>query len=212
MTSRNERSQRAAPAAARLVAAVAVAWASAAVGDTVRTDTPEATVQSLHAGLVAVAEEQGGAALDERYRALEPLVEATHDLPYIAEFAIRRQWRDLDDDERARFVAAFTRLSVTTYASRFAGVGEASFRLEGSEALPQERAEVRTAIARADGTEVPLEYTLQQREDGGWKIINIVADGVSDLALKRAEYQRVLASGSIEDLIRHIDAQTAQLR
>ena len=84
--------------------------------------------------------------------------------------------------------------------------------MQGSDALSPERAEVRTEIARADGTEVPLEYTLQQQEGGGWKIINIIADGVSDLALKRAEYQRVLASGSIEDLIRHIDAQTAQLR
>ena len=37
-------------------------------------------------------------------------------------------------------------------------------------------------------------------------------DGVSDLALKRAEYQRVLSTGSIEDLIRHLDEQTARLQ
>ena len=53
------------------------------------------------------------------------------------------------------------------------------------------------AIVRPDAADVPLEYLLEQRPDG-WKIINIIADGVSDLALKRAEYQRVLGGGTLE--------------
>ena len=51
------------------------------------------------------------------------------------------------------------------------------------------RAQVQTAIVRPGEADIPLEYLLQQK-DGAWRIINIVADGVSDLALKRAEYQR----------------------
>jgi phospholipid transport system substrate-binding protein len=52
---------------------------------------------------------------------------------------------------------------------------------------------------------------MLEQKDGAWRIINIIADGVSDLALKRAEYQRILASGSIEDLIKELEAQTARL-
>jgi phospholipid transport system substrate-binding protein len=52
---------------------------------------------------------------------------------------------------------------------------------------------------------------LLQQRDGRWRIINIIADGVSDLALKRAEYQRVLAAGSIEDLIAELERQAARL-
>ena len=42
-------------------------------------------------------------------------------------------------------------------------------------------------------------------------IINMVADGVSDLAPKRAEYQRVFASGGIEGLIAELEKQTQWL-
>jgi phospholipid transport system substrate-binding protein len=70
---------------------------------------------------------------------------------------------------------------------------------------------VSTAIARTGAADVPLDYVLQHGT-AGWRIINIVADGVSDLALKRAEYQRVLAGGTLDTLIAELEAQTARLR
>jgi phospholipid transport system substrate-binding protein len=57
---------------------------------------------------------------------------------------------------------------------------------------------------------VSLEYLLQPDGDD-WRIINIVADGVSDLALKRAEYQRVFSSAGISGLIAELEQQTERL-
>jgi phospholipid transport system substrate-binding protein len=177
----------------------------------VRTDTPAATITSLQQGLIAVARERPNASLDERYRALEPLIVATHDLPYIAEFALRRQWSTLPEPDRQRFVAAFQRLSVMTYAARFKVVGADTFRaITAAPADAGGRVAVTTAAARAEQPDVSLEYLLQQ-DGGNWRIINIVADGVSDLALKRAEYQRVFASGGIEGLIAELERQTKRL-
>jgi phospholipid transport system substrate-binding protein len=187
-------------------------FATAAAPAEVATDTPVATVASLQRGLVALSQERPKATLDERYAVLAPLVLATHDLPYIAEFALRRQWPTLSEADRSRFVAAFEKLSVMTYAARFVSVGPNTFRPIVQAAAEQGgRANVATAVARADGADVSLEYLLQQTP-AGWQIVNIVADGVSDLALKRAEYQRVLAGGSIETLIAELEAQTERLR
>src|SRR5688572_16050802 len=74
-----------------------------------RTDSPVATIASLQQGLVEAARDKSSAA-EERYEKLEPLIVATHDLPYIAEFALRRQWSSLAAEDRQRFVAAFQRL------------------------------------------------------------------------------------------------------
>jgi phospholipid transport system substrate-binding protein len=173
------------------------------------TDSPAATIETLQLGLIEAA--AGDATIEERYRALEPLIAATHDLPYIAEFALRRQWSGLGEGDRQRFVAAFRRLSVMTYAARFAAVGPGTFR-PIAETPPDSggRAEVTTAVARANMPDVPLQYLLHERPDG-WRIINIVADGVSDLALKRAEYQRVFGNGGIEGLIAELEQQTQRL-
>lgn len=195
------------------MAALAFGAVSAAGVDAqaVRRDTPAATITSLQQGLIAAASEQPGASLDERYRMLEPLIVATHDLAYIAEFALRRQWSTLSDADRQRFVAAFQRLSVMTYAARFKSVGPATFRAVSAAAPDASgRVVVTTAAARADQADVSLEYLLEQ--DGEtWRIINVVADGVSDLALKRAEYQRVFASGGIEGLIAEVEQQAGRL-
>jgi phospholipid transport system substrate-binding protein len=174
------------------------------------TDTPEATIAALHDGLVDLALAEPNTDLQQRYRALEPLIKATHDLPYIAEFALRRQWAELSEPDRARYIAAFERSSIMTYASRFKKVTADTFKDTSAPEVTADRARIMAAIARPNDADVTLDYQLQRRGDE-WKIINIIADGVSDLALKRAEYQRVLGSGSIEDLIRHIDAQASKL-
>jgi phospholipid transport system substrate-binding protein len=176
------------------------------------TDSPVATITTLQAGLIAAASERPNATIEERFRALEPLIVATHDLRYIAEFALRRQWDSLAEADRERFIAAFERLSVMTYAARFKAVGPNTFRpvTADTPADARGRAEVTTAVARADLPDVSLEYLLQQGPEG-WRIINIVADGVSDLALKRAEYQRLFASGGIEGLIAELQAQAQRL-
>jgi phospholipid transport system substrate-binding protein len=196
------------------LASVAVAASGAVFGGQaaeIATDTPAATIASLQKGLIAAASGRSSATIAERYRELEPLVVATHDLPYIAEFALRRQWSSLAAEDRQRFVAAFQRLSVTTYAARFGNVASDSFRsVEADAPDTNGRVQVTTAIKREGQADVPLEYLLQEGPQG-WRIINIVADGVSDLALKRAEYQRVFTTGGIEGLIAELEQQTRRL-
>lgn len=191
----------------------AVAFATNALGARAAqgTASPQETIATLQAALVDSAARLGKAPVAERYRALEPTIVKTHNLPYIAEFALRRQWAMLNDDERQRFVAAFQRLSVMTYAARFANVAPDAFRpLDAGMPDASGRVQVKTAIKREGQADVSLEYLLQQDGDD-WKIINIVADGVSDLALKRAEYQRLFASGGIEGVIAELEQQTNRL-
>ena len=138
-----------------------------------------------------------------RVAVLEPLVTASHDLRYIARFTLRRQWPDFTDEQRAAFIEAFTNLSVMTYATRFESVTPDTFRISGVAAASRGRVEVEAAIHPPEAAPIPLSYLLHER-DGEWRIINIIADGVSDLALKRAEYQRVLTEQSFNGLLDHI--------
>jgi phospholipid transport system substrate-binding protein len=196
---------------AALAVAAASGWPSAAQDAAVATDTPAATIASLQQALVAASGRTSSSTIELRYRALEPVIVATHDLPYIAEFALRRQWPSLTENDRERFTAAFQRLSVMTYAARFGNVASDAFRpLEIGEPDSNARVQVATGIKREGQPDVSLEYLLQQ-DAQRWRIINIIADGVSDLALKRAEYQRVFADRGIEGLIVELEQQTERL-
>jgi len=83
-------------------------------------------------------------------------------------------------------------------------------KVVGAEVAGPERVYVHASLTPADGEDVILAYTLERKSDG-WQIVNVVADGVSDLALRRAEYSRVIRNGGFEALMEHLDEQIAAL-
>jgi phospholipid transport system substrate-binding protein len=181
-----------------------------AEAQTVSLDSPEATVQSLHGQLIRTAS-NSALSVQERFEELLPVVDATHDTRYIAQLTVRRFWDDFSMDEQREFVDSFLNLSAMTYASRFRNVSANTFQTIASETLASGRSQVLTLIRRDSDDDVTLDYLLHQTP-GGWKIINIVASGVSDLALKRAEYRRILADGEATELIDHLQSQFADLK
>lgn len=189
--------------------AAAVGEAEATVAGTERElTTPEAPVRALEAALVAA----GAADLtfDQRFDALEPVIAATHGLDHIARLVAGRAWRSWSEAQRATFAAAFERLTVALYAGRFEGLAEDRFTPAGTEDLPRGVVQVRRRFARPDDAPVTFDYLLQQ-EDGRWRIVNILVDGVSDLALRRAEFGRIADEAGFDGLIAHVEAEIDEL-
>jgi phospholipid transport system substrate-binding protein len=193
-----------------LFAAALFAAAGSAQDGPAPAATPGAAIETLHDGLVEVAAASADAPFEQRYLQIEPIIAATHDLPYIAELTIRRDWARLTEVQRQRFIDAFARLSVATYASRFQNLEAGMFAIESSQPVAGGRAQVLATLSAPSGETIPFEYVLHETDDAGWRIINILADNVSDLALKRAEYRRVLQDGSIDDLIADLERQAAE--
>jgi ABC-type transporter MlaC component len=141
-----------------IVGASAVAAWQAPAEEAIATDSPSATIASLQKALIA-ARDKPSATVQDRYRALEPVIVKTHNLPYIAEFALRRQWPMLTTEQQQRFSAAFQRLSVMTYAARFGNVARDAFRpIEAGAPDANGRVQVKTAIKREGQPDVTLEY------------------------------------------------------
>src|SRR5690606_31698921 len=88
-----------------------------------------ATAGRLHEGLVEVAARHVHDPVGVRYDALLPIVTTTRDLPCVAEFSNRREWRELPEAERERFDDASVRLRLATYARRSAGLEAGMFSL-----------------------------------------------------------------------------------
>jgi len=208
---RDATSQRREPALLRswlALGLMAGLWVSAA--SAAEADTAAAIVNELHDGLLAASEHRH-APFEQRHAALMPLIVATHDLSYIGQVTIRRQWTKLSAEQQEDFSSAFRDLAVANYVARFGGLEEASFEIADEEALPRGRYQVLAMLRPAQGEPVTLNYVLHQTQQGDWKIINVVANGVSDLALKRAEYQRVLRDSDFAGLLDYLNAQGQRL-
>ena len=71
---------------------------------------------------------------------------------------------------------------------------------------------VKTTLVKADGEKIPLTYLLRG-SDNKWLIVNVIAQGISDLSLKRADYTAVIKKEGFESLVNRLnDKITAMLR
>ena len=171
-----------------------------------------AVVETLHSTLLSVAS-QKDLSFEQRVDELDTVVRDSFDFPYVSRFLLRRTWSGLDAEDQQRFIELFKRLSVASYASRFAEISAESLVINDSQPQGENRVQV-TASVLLENRDVPLSYVLQSvndQADERWAIVNVVADGVSDLALRRAEYNRVLADESFEGLLEYVEQQIDEL-
>lgn len=168
---------------------------------------PSAVVETLHDGLLGLMKQADELGYGGRVETIAPVLDKTFDFPTIGRVVTGRYWKGLSQDKRDSFVETFGRLSAATYAENFDGYGGEVFKTL-SEEIKKGAALVKTQIVKTNGETVSLNYVLNKRDDG-WRIVNVIAEGVSDLALKRAEYGAVIAQEGIDSLIAKLNAKIA---
>lgn len=112
--------------------------------------------------------------------------------------------------EQAEMTDTFSALTVATYASRFDEYSGEEFTVVDEKPLKRDRMLVRSELRTSDGDVVQLDYVLHMTT-GAWKVINVIADGVSDLSIKRADYSAVLKGAGFAALISRLNEQTVSL-
>lgn len=158
-------------------------------------------VEQLQSALVEALKQGDKSDFAARYAYLAPVVSETHDFDTIARLVIgRKHWSEWQAGQRETFLDTFRELSIATYADKFSSWSGERFEIVGEEETQRGNRLVRTTLTKSDGDRVQLDYVLMA-SDGQWRIINVIADGVSDLALKRSEYTEVLDDQGYDALI-----------
>jgi len=164
------------------------------------TADPREVVARLQTALTSPAGDFEG-----RVEALEPVILDTHDMDGIARMSIGRHWEALGAEQRRQLVGTLSRLSIATYARRFAGdaarFSEPRVRDQG-----ERRATVTCTLITGDGDEIVFDFLLRS-DAGDWRIVNIVTDGISDLALRRSEYTAIIRRQGFEGLLERLEAK-----
>lgn len=170
---------------------------------------PAAVVGGFQVSLLDTMARAGTLGYAGRFRALAPAVRASHDLAAISRIAAGRHWHALSPEQQALLVDTFAELSIGTYAYRFDNYAGQRFRVESTERPAADQALVRTRFMKVDGSSVGFDYVLHRTAEG-WRIVNIIVDGVSDLALRRAEFGSILRRDGFEALIRKLRDKIAE--
>ncbi len=145
---------------------------------------------------------------EDRFKFLDQVVRKTHATAKISEIVLgRKHWKNLSDEQKKEFVKVFTRLNIATYAHYFKSYSGENFKYISNQKTRRGNMLIRTIFVESNGNEVQFDYLMIQT-GGQWLIINIKADGVSDLAVKRAEYTNVLKREGFEALLDKLKHKT----
>jgi phospholipid transport system substrate-binding protein len=193
-----------------LISAAACAWAEAGAEPAEESgamDAARSAVEGFHDTLLEVM--QSGLDFRGRAEVLTPAVRGAFDLHTIARLSLgSKQWRDLAEADQKRFLDTLFDLVVANYAANFKSYNGQVFESLSVDEGKKGQVVVKTHLVRKNGDPVRLDYYLRASGEAP-QIFNIVADGVSDLSVRRADYSAIIQKdgfeGLLQSLARNID-------
>lgn len=189
-----------------ITAVLAFAPMSARSGD----DAPHAPIELLNATLLDVMQNAESLGYEGRWNKLAPVLSEVYDLNYVSRIVLGKGWKSLEQAQRDEMVDTFRNLIIATYAARFKGYSGQIFSIASDAELKRGRMLVRTELTDPEEV-VRLDYILHKDDTGQWRVINVVANGVSDLSVKRAEYSSLLQRSGFPALMGRLREQTDEL-
>jgi len=162
-------------------------------------------VQALCDGLISIMKSGKAAGYNGRAATIGPIVDRSFDLPLMTRLAVGTAWNGLSPSDQTALVAAFRRMTIGQYAKSFDGWSGQAFQVDPKVDVRGTDRLVRTMLTSKSGAPIALSYRL--RANGGdFRIIDIFyRNSISQLATRRADFERVLATGGAKALIEHLN-------
>lgn len=163
------------------------------------------SISGFHTTLTTVMQMNGN--YKDRFNKLSPVIRKLFDAPNISRISTGKYWREQDVQLQERFTDLVYELIAATYADRFVSYNDQVFSIDSVESKGKNRWVVKSRLTKSDGEIVTLDYYLRSGV-----VFNVVANGVSDLSLKRADYTSILAQHGFSGLIAHIERNILDYR
>jgi phospholipid transport system substrate-binding protein len=172
-------------------------WASISFADEL---SAKQVIEEFQNELINVMKQGKELGFKGRYEKLDVAIKKSHDLVKIARIVVGKEWEDLTPEQQAKLEKVFTQLSISAYADSFKDFNGESFSFISEEETGRGGVVIHSNLHIPGDRDVKFDYMMKKKDDG-WRIINIIADGVSDLAVKRSEYTSVLTKQGFDALI-----------
>ncbi|WP_295636785.1 ABC transporter substrate-binding protein [Novosphingobium sp.] len=174
-------------------------------------DPAQAPIAALDQGLVGIMKAGKSAGMRGRSAAIAPVVDRVYDIPLMTRLAVGAQWTSFAPSDQAALVTALRRLTIAQYASNFDGYAGQSFAVDPRVDVRGTDRMVRTTLNDPKGESVAIAYRLRQ-SGGTWKIIDVFyKNSISQLATRRADFARIVASGGAKALVSHLNGLSAKV-
>lgn len=181
-------------------------------GSTAWAQDPNAVIQSASGELAAGLDGRKEALAEDKdalYELIDSVLLPRFDRRYAAQLVLGRHWRNASAEQRARFIDAFYGSLLRRYAD-----GILEFDQDKIEILPfrgdleKQRTTVKTMVTLEDGTVVPVNYGMVNR-DSNWLMFDVTIEGISYVRNFRTELNSEIQATSLDAVIARLEGESS---
>jgi phospholipid transport system substrate-binding protein len=171
---------------------------------------PEALVKKITSDVLAAVKSDKDLQAGDRQKAVKLAEEKI--LPHVdfeeaARLAVGRGWKEATPEQRKKLVAEFRSMLVRTYSNAIGTYEGQTMKVQPSRVKPGDTdATVRNQFIRPGAKPVLVDYSMR-KTDAGWKIYDIVVEGVSLVLTYRSEFDAVVKQDGVDGLIKRLAAK-----
>lgn len=123
------------------------------------------------------------------------------DFERMTRLAVGRNWRQASDAQKQALVKEFRTLLVRTYSNSLTAYRDQTIEVKPTKlAAVDSEATVRTQVIQPGGPPIPIDYSMQKAD--GWKVFDVVIDGVSLVTTYRGTFNEQIQKGGIDGLVK----------
>ncbi|HKW90348.1 MAG TPA: ABC transporter substrate-binding protein [Methylomirabilota bacterium] len=140
----------------------------------------------------------------DRRAAIRKEAQVVFDFSETARRALGRHWQALSEQDRQEFTGLFTDLIERAYIQKIERYSGERIAYAG-ETIDGALATVRTRFVTKQGTEIPVDYRMQQRGDR-WLVYDVSVEGISLINNYRTQFDKIIQTSSYAELVRKMKA------
>lgn len=123
------------------------------------------------------------------------------DFERMARLAMGKNWRDASVAQQAALIDEFKAMLVRTYAASISSIIDYKFEYKPLRMSPSDTEVIVSLEASKSGAPaIPIDYRVE-KQAVGWKVYDILVDGVSLITVYRGSFNSEIKKGGVDGLI-----------
>lgn len=146
------------------------------------------------------------------YKLVDEVFLPVFDTSYAGRLVLGKHWRTATPAQRQDFIDAFYDFMLRSYARYVLRFEKDKVRfLPGAPGAPDpKRTVVKTEMQLADGTKLPVFYSMRQTKDG-WRAFDVRIEGISYVQNYRNQFSAEIGAKGIDAVIARLKSDAAKL-
>jgi phospholipid transport system substrate-binding protein len=129
------------------------------------------------------------------------------DIAAVSRVVLGRHWRLATDEQKARYGTLYPDFIVTTYSGLFGQYSGEILTVTGSRSIADGDTLVEGDIERSSGPPAKVAFRVRPA-DGGFKVIDVVVEGISLLVTQRSDFAAVINREGMDGFLDRLEVLT----